>query len=72
MKKYFKSELQRGLVLIVGGLLLGKVNFMFNPWTVLANLELFATLRLIGYGVSIYGAFVVVKDILKKIINFIN
>ena len=72
MKKYFKSELQRGLVLIVGGLLLGKVNFMFNPWTVLSNLGLFATLRLIGYGVSIYGAFVVVKELLKKIIDFIN
>ena len=72
MKKYFKSELQRGLVLIVGGLLLGKVNFMFNPWTVFAHLGMFTTLRLIGYGVSIYGGLVVVKYILKKIINFIN
>ena len=72
MKKYFKSELQYGIGLIVGGLLLGKVNFMFNPWTVFAHLGLFTTLRLIGYGVSIYGGFVVVKDILKKVIDFIN
>ena len=72
MKKYFKSELQYGLALIVGGLLLGKVNFMFNPWTVFAHLGMFTTLRLIGYGVSIYGGLVVVKYILKKIINFIN
>ena len=72
MKKYFKSELQRGLVLIVGGLLLGKVNFMFNPWTVFSNLGMFATLRLIGYGLSIYGAFIVARELLKKLINFIN
>ena len=72
MKKYFKSEVQYGIGLIVGGLLLGKVNFMFNPWTVFAHLGMFTTLRLIGYGVSIYGGFVVVKELLKKIINFIN
>ena len=72
MKKYLKSDLQWGFVLIVGGFLLGKVNFMFNPWTVLAHLGMFATLRLIGYGVSIYGAFVVVKEIFKKLIDFIN
>lgn len=72
MKKYFKSELQRGIVLIVGGLLLGKVNFLFNPWTVICNVGLFAAIRLLGYGVSIYGAFVAARELLKKIIDFIN
>lgn len=72
MKKYFKSELQRGLVLLVGGLLLGKINFMFNPWTVICNVGLFATIRLLGYGISIYGGFIAGKELLKKLIDFIN
>lgn len=72
MKKYFKSELQRGLGLLIGGLVLGKINFIFNPWTVVMHLGLFTAIRLLGYCISIYGAFIAVKELLKKIIDFIN
>lgn len=66
MKKYFKDEFQWGLFLIIGGFLLGKINFIFNPWTVIMNVGLFALIRVIGYGMSIYGIVTLIRHFTKK------
>ena len=66
MKKYFKDELQWGIALIIGGFLLGKINFIFNPWTVIMNVGLFALIRVIGYGISLYGFVTIVRYFIKK------
>ncbi len=66
MKKYFKDEFQWGIALIIGGFLLGKINFIFNPWTVIMNVGLFALIRLIGYGIIIYGVITIIRYFMNK------